>query len=133
MQHIVGNDYALANYVLSADCIINPALVLLICETFHAELNLMNLSNIKRKEKLIMKKNFVKLVVNINHVARVVGITDEIGAHTLRKAFAYHRYKQYKDIVYIQKLLNHSSPVITLAYIGVTRDTLDDMYRDCEL
>jgi len=37
------------------------------------------------------------------------------------------------DISVIQKLLNHSSPGITLAYIGITQDDLDNVYMTLNL
>lgn len=69
----------------------------------------------------------------INEAARAVGITDQIGTHTLRKTFGYHAYKQGADITRIQYLLNHSAPSITLRYIGITRDELDDVYLTLNL
>jgi integrase len=64
----------------------------------------------------------------INKAAREVGITDKIGTHTLRKTFGFHAYRDCKDIALIQKVLNHSSPSITLSYIGITRGDMDDVY-----
>lgn len=58
---------------------------------------------------------------------------DNIGTHTLRKTFAYHAYKSGIDITLIQRLLNHSSTSITLRYIGITRDQLDDVYLKLDL
>ncbi|HYF75651.1 MAG TPA: site-specific integrase [Symbiobacteriaceae bacterium] len=69
----------------------------------------------------------------INDAARAVGITEAIGTHTLRKTFGYWAYKEGKDITLIQKLLNHASPSITLAYIGITQDQLDDVYLSLNL
>lgn len=69
----------------------------------------------------------------INSVARGVGIDEKIGTHTLRKTFGYHAYKMGMDLSVIQKLLNHSSPSITLAYIGITQDDLDDVYLNLNL
>lgn len=69
----------------------------------------------------------------INGAARAVGITDPIGTHTLRKTFGYWAYKDGKDITLIQKLLNHASPAVTLAYIGITQDELDDVYLSLNL
>ena len=46
---------------------------------------------------------------------------EHIGTHTMRKTFGYHIYQETKDITLVQKLLNHSSPEITLAYIGMTQ------------
>lgn len=69
----------------------------------------------------------------INRAARSVGITDQIGTHTLRKTFGYWAYKEGKDLTLIQKLLNHASPSITLSYIGITQDELDDVYLSLNL
>ncbi|MDQ0188269.1 site-specific recombinase XerD [Alicyclobacillus cycloheptanicus] len=69
----------------------------------------------------------------INEAARNVGITEEIGTHTLRKTFGYHAYQSGVDITRIQKLLNHSAPSITLAYIGITQEELDDVYLNINL
>lgn len=49
----------------------------------------------------------------------------QLGTHTLRKTFGYHLYRQTKDAVTIQKILNHASVEITMRYIGVTQDTMD--------
>jgi integrase len=50
---------------------------------------------------------------------------DEIGTHTLRKTFGYHFYNQTKDVAMLQEIFNHSSPQITLRYIGVNQDSMD--------
>lgn len=49
----------------------------------------------------------------------------EIGTHTLRKTFGYHFYQQTKDVAMLQEIFNHSSPEITLTYIGVNQDSMD--------
>lgn len=69
----------------------------------------------------------------LNEAARVVGIDDRIGTHTLRKTFAYHAYQSGYDISMIQKLLNHSSPGVTLRYIGITQDEMDNVYLSLNL
>lgn len=45
-----------------------------------------------------------------------------IGTHTLRKTFGYHYYKSTKDVALLQEIFNHSSPIITLRYIGINHD-----------
>jgi len=50
----------------------------------------------------------------------------DIGTHTMRKTMGYHYYKQTKDVALLQKLFNHSSQEITLRYIGINQDILDD-------
>lgn len=61
----------------------------------------------------------------INGAARKVGLS-EIGTHTLRKTFGYHFYQRTKDIATLQMIFNHSHPSITLRYIGITQDLIDD-------
>lgn len=65
----------------------------------------------------------------LNEVAESCGI-EEIGSHSLRKTFGYHFYKKTKDVVSLQHLLNHSTPQVTLRYIGVTQDSMDDLLLD---
>lgn len=64
----------------------------------------------------------------LNEAARYIGIKEAVGTHTLRKTFAYHAYQNGVDITRIQKLLNHSAPSVTLAYIGITKQELDNVY-----
>lgn len=61
--------------------------------------------------------------------AKKVGIKESIGTHTLRKTFGYWAYKQKVSLELIQKILNHSSPYITLQYIGITQDQIDNVYQ----
>jgi len=51
---------------------------------------------------------------------------ESIGCHSTRKTFGYHHYKENKDVALLQKLFNHSSPSITLDYIGITQDIMDE-------
>lgn len=69
----------------------------------------------------------------LNDAARAIGIKDQIGTHSLRKTFGYHAFQAGVDITRIQKLLNHSSPSVTLAYIGITQDDLDNVYLNLNL
>lgn len=54
-----------------------------------------------------------------NHVARVIGIKERKGTDTLRKTF---------DI-----MLEYEAPNMTIRYIGITKDELDDVYLDLNL
>lgn len=54
---------------------------------------------------------------------------DEIGTHTLRKTFGYHFYKMTKDVALLQKIFNHTSPSVTLRYIGIEQDGIDKAMR----
>ena len=69
----------------------------------------------------------------INNACRKAGITDNVGTHTLRKTFGYHHYQQFHDVAILQYLLNHSSPSITLKYIGITQDNVENTLQQFEL
>lgn len=69
----------------------------------------------------------------LNEAAKSIGIKEKIGTHSLRKTFGYWAYQNGVDITRIQKLLNHSSPQITLAYIGITKEELDEVYIQLNL
>jgi integrase len=69
----------------------------------------------------------------INKAAEAVGITDKIGTHTLRKTWAYHAYKAGTDITLLQQALNHAAPSITLRYIGITQDDINNVYLSLDL
>ena len=59
---------------------------------------------------------------------------NSIGTHSLRKTFGYHAYKKSgADIGLIQKLLNHSASKITLRYIGIDRERMDNVFLDLNL
>lgn len=65
----------------------------------------------------------------LNTAAQEVGLT-HIGTHTLRKTFGYFHYKRYKDVALLQTLFGHAAPSITLRYIGITQDEIDDTLAD---
>ncbi len=65
----------------------------------------------------------------LNEAGRRFGL-ESIGTHTMRKTFGYHMYQQTHDIATIQKILNHSSQLTTMMYIGVTQDRMDDYIHD---
>lgn len=55
--------------------------------------------------------------MRIKSYADEVGVKYLIGCHSLRKCFARTFYEQTKDLITLQKMLNHSSPQVTLIYI----------------
>ena len=75
----------------------------------------------------------VMAYIIINNACHKAGIQDRIGMHTLRKTFSYHHYKTYKDVALLQSLLNHSSPSITLRYIGISQDNIEESLLNFEL
>lgn len=61
----------------------------------------------------------------LKKVADKLGI-QEFGTHSLRKSFGYHYYNRTKDIAQLMKIFNHSSQSITLDYIGMTQEKIDN-------
>lgn len=55
---------------------------------------------------------------------------ESIGTHTLRKTFGYWHYQKYKDVAILQNIFNHSTPSITLKYIGINQDIVDETIED---
>lgn len=66
----------------------------------------------------------------LNKASEMVDIPDGIGTHTMRKTFGYWHYKQFKDIAELQMILNHSHPQITLDYIGITDEQIENNMKN---
>lgn len=69
----------------------------------------------------------------LNDAAKRAGLNIKIGTHTLRKTFGYQLYSQGIDITRIMEILNHSTPAMTLKYIGITAKEIDDAYEAIEV
>lgn len=72
----------------------------------------------------------------LNAAAERAGIADKIGAigcHTLRKSYGYQLYEKGVDITRLMLIFGHSSPEITLAYIGITDGEISDTYLMIEV
>lgn len=54
-------------------------------------------------------------------------------AHSMRRTFGYHFYKKTHDIATLMKIFNHSSQSITLRYIGIEKEDIDDELADFKL
>lgn len=57
-------------------------------------------------------------------------LEEKFGTHTMRKTFGYHHYQKFKDVAMLQKIFNHSSPMVTLRYIGIEQDQIDESYTN---
>lgn len=65
--------------------------------------------------------------------ANKVGIMENIGSHSLRKTWAYQAYVKGVPLAKIMVALNHSTEAMTLRYLGITQDNLDEVYMDMDL
>lgn len=69
----------------------------------------------------------------LTEAARAVGIED-FGTHSLRKTWGYWTYRASKyNIGLIMDMFNHSSPAVTLRYIGINQDQKDELYSIVQL
>jgi integrase len=56
-----------------------------------------------------------------------------VGTHTLRKTFAYHHYKDKKNVAVLMDLLGHQDEYVTLRYIGIVQDDINSSMRGWHL
>lgn len=73
----------------------------------------------------------------IKHLCNDCKLKGNFGTHTLRKTFAYHLYMNNaanpQILPYLMRILNHSSQSITLSYIGLTQETINNFYDTLNL
>jgi integrase len=79
----------------------------------------------------------------INNAAEDLGIVErnskgiivsgEIGTHTMRKTFGYHAYKNGVSLELLMDIFNHSTPAMTLRYIGITERQKQEVYLQSNL
>lgn len=64
----------------------------------------------------------------LKSASEAVGI-ENFGTHSLRKTWGYWTYKLSNyNVALIMDTFNHSSPSITLRYIGINQDQKDELY-----
>lgn len=66
-----------------------------------------------------------------------VGLKVHASTHCMRKTFGYQVVMNYPDrtraVEHLQKIFGHSSPAITMRYIGITDDEIRDTYHNLNL
>lgn len=71
------------------------------------------------------------MYIIIKSAANAVNIPYNVGNHSLRKTFGYNLYNSSgKDLALVQRVLNHSSPLITTRYIGIDQETTREAYNN---
>jgi integrase len=68
----------------------------------------------------------------LREVGEKAGV-DQLATHSLRKTFGYHFYQKYKDVAMLQMIFGHSAPSITLRYIGISQDEMDEVLKNFSL
>ncbi|MHC1723058.1 MAG: tyrosine-type recombinase/integrase [Aminipila sp.] len=69
----------------------------------------------------------------LSEAARAVRLQGNFGTHSLRKTMGYHYYQQTKDVVTLKIIFNHTSVDVTLLYIGITQDVINDKLKGFKL
>lgn len=73
----------------------------------------------------------------LKNIASEVGLTMHISTHSLRKTFGYQQMAMSNNdprkLLLLQKIFGHSSSAITLDYIGLTREEIENAYIDLNL
>ncbi len=70
-------------------------------------------------------------LVERNRVAVI--ISGEVGTHIMRKTFCYHAYRNGVSLELLMDIFNHSTPAMTLRYIGITEQQKQDVYLQSNL
>ena len=73
----------------------------------------------------------------IKRTGSACGIKQNLSTHSLRKTFGYWFYTLHssdiKALTHLQRLFNHSSQRVTLAYIGMEDEESKEFYNDLNL
>lgn len=73
----------------------------------------------------------------IKGAAKEAGINQNIGTHSLRRTFCRRVYDNAADkgqaLIVLQKILNHSSSAITIAYLGIVDDEVNDVFDNLNI
>lgn len=73
----------------------------------------------------------------VKNTAKEAGINKNIGSHSLRKTWGRFCFENAEDktraLVLLQKAFNHSSQDVTLHYLGLLDDDIQDMYESVNI
>lgn len=74
---------------------------------------------------------------SLKKAAEEAGITYNVGTHSMRKTFGYHLWKDSEDktytLVLLQGIFRHTSPAITMAYIGLSKEETAKAFKSLNL
>ena len=71
----------------------------------------------------------------LKEASAACGLKQNIGTHTCRKTWGWHQYKYNSekanlDITMLQRAFGHSSPEVTLRYLGITDEEDKALYKN---
>ena len=69
----------------------------------------------------------------LKDAAKAVGVTENVGTHSLRKTWGYHAWKTGFNPAIIMETLNHSNLSLTKRYLGIQQDDVNELYDKLNL
>ena len=82
-----------------------------------------------------MHRNSVDRI--LKGIAQDLNMNIQMSTHTLRKTFAYHQMvmsnNDPRKLLLLSKMMGHSSLAITMDYIGITGEEIEEAYRNLNL
>lgn len=82
-----------------------------------------------------MHRNSVERI--LKGIKKDLGLPMRIATHTLRKTFGYHQMAMSgndpRKLMLLQKIFGHASASVTLDYIGITEEEIEDAYLGLNL
>lgn len=65
--------------------------------------------------------------------AKEINLQGNFGTHSLRKSMGYHYYQKTKDAATLKMIFGHSSIDVTLIYIGITQDIINESFKNFKI
>ena len=87
--------------------------------------------NIDRRRKQPISRRSVARV--FEKIGQQVAPKVQLSTHSMRKTRGYAMFEAGKSIESICKVLNHSTPAVTMRYIGIEQKDIDQSYHEFEL
>ena len=87
--------------------------------------------NIDRRRKQPISRRSVARV--FEKIGQRVAPKVQLSTHSMRKTRGYAMFDAGKSIESICKVLNHSTPAVTMRYIGIEQRDIDQSYHEFEL
>ena len=78
-------------------------------------------------------ENALKNLKEFKKIEEYLNIPYPLGSHSLRKTWGKNVYDATLNIALIMKVFNHSSPGITLKYIGIEEEDINKLYEGIEI
>ena len=73
----------------------------------------------------------------LKSISKELCLNMHMSTHTLRKTFGFHQMvmsgNDPRKLLLLQKIFGHSTSAMTLEYIGITSDEIEDAYRNMNL